>query len=124
MASRAKSKEKQIARLEKVAVEEPVTIEARQFQVSSDAAFRTQVITLEHVRQSYGEHVVYRDLNFAANADSEWCSSARTARAIHFFKNPRRCRSIQGGVRELGSNVVTAILRRTASIISAQMRRL
>ena len=67
MASRAKSKEKQIERLKEVAVEEP-TEELRKmnFKFPQPPRSGLKVIELTHVQQAYGNHVVYRDLNFTA----------------------------------------------------------
>ncbi|MDE3085091.1 MAG: ABC-F family ATP-binding cassette domain-containing protein, partial [Verrucomicrobiota bacterium] len=67
LASRAKSKEKQIERLEEAGVDEPVE-ELRRVNFKFPQAPRPgrKVITLEKVQQAYGDHVVYRDLNFMA----------------------------------------------------------
>ncbi len=67
LASRAKSKEKQIARLQEVAVEEPQEeLKRVNFRFPQPPRSGLRVITLEHVQQAYGDHVVYRDLNFEA----------------------------------------------------------
>jgi ATP-binding cassette subfamily F protein 3 len=67
MASRAKSKEKQIERLKEVAVEEPMDeLKRINFKFPQPPRSGLKVITLEHVQQAYGEHIVYRDLNFTA----------------------------------------------------------
>src|SRR5688572_22392267 len=67
MASRAKSKEKQIERLQDVAVEEPhEELKRINFRFPQPVRSGLKVIELEHVQQSYGNHVVYRDLNFTA----------------------------------------------------------
>ncbi|MGH7945647.1 MAG: ABC-F family ATP-binding cassette domain-containing protein, partial [Opitutaceae bacterium] len=67
MASRAKSKEKQIERLQDVAVEEPhEELKRINFKFPQPPRSGLKVIKLEHVGQAYGDHVVYRDLNFTA----------------------------------------------------------
>ena len=108
MASRAKSKEKQIERLKEVAVEEP-TEELRKmnFKFPQPPRSGLKVIELEHVQQAYGDHVVYKDLNFTAERGQGIVligpngSGKSTLLKILAGVIP-----IQGGTRELGSNVV------------------
>ena len=67
LASRAKSKEKQIERLQAVAVDEPVDdLKRIHFKFPKPPRSGLKVVELEHVEQAYGDHVVYRDLNFQA----------------------------------------------------------
>ena len=107
MASRAKSKEKQIERLEAVAVEEPTEeLKRIHFKFPQPPRSGLKVIKLEHVQQAYGDHVVYRDLNFTAERGQKMVlvgpngSGKSTLLKILADVIP-----IQGGTCELGSNV-------------------
>ena len=109
MASRAKSKEKQIERLKDVAVEEPMDeLKRINFKFPQPPRSGLKVLNLEHVQQSYGDHVVYRDLNFAAERGQRIVlvgpngSGKSTLLKILADVIP-----IQGGKRDIGSNVVT-----------------
>ena len=108
MASRAKSKEKQIERLEKVAVDEPEDdLKRIYFKFNKTPRSGLKVVTLEHVRQAYGDHVVYRDLNFAAERGQRMVLvGPNGAGKSTFLKILARVVPIQGGTFELGSNVV------------------
>ena len=67
LASRAKSKEKQIERLQENAIEEPTEeLKRINFKFPQPPRSGLKVIELEHIEQAYGEHIVYRDLNFTA----------------------------------------------------------
>jgi ATP-binding cassette subfamily F protein 3 len=108
MASRAKSKEKQIERLKEVAVEEP-TEELRKmnFKFPQPPRSGLKVIELEHVRQAYGDHVVYKDLNFTAErGQGIVLIGPNGAGKSTLLKILAGVIPIQGGTRELGSNVV------------------
>ena len=108
MASRAKSKEKQIERLKEVAVEEP-TEELRKmnFKFPQPPRSGLKVIELEHVQQAYGEHVVYKDLNFTAErGQGIVLIGPNGAGKSTLLKILAGVIPIQGGTRELGSNVV------------------
>jgi ATP-binding cassette subfamily F protein 3 len=108
MASRAKSKEKQIERLKEVAVEEP-TEELRKmnFKFPQPPRSGLKVIELEHVRQAYGDHIVYRDLNFTAERGQRIVLiGPNGAGKSTLLKILAGVIPIQGGTRELGSNVV------------------
>ncbi|MFT3869226.1 MAG: ABC-F family ATP-binding cassette domain-containing protein [Nibricoccus sp.] len=108
MASRAKSKEKQIERLQEVAVEEP-TEELRKmnFKFPQPPRSGLKVIELEHVQQAYGDHVVYRDLNFTAERGQRIVLvGPNGAGKSTLLKILADVIPIQGGTRELGSNVV------------------
>ncbi len=109
MASRAKSKEKQIERLEKVAVDEPEDdLKRIYFKFSKTPRSGLKVVTLEHVRQAYGDHVVYRDLNFAAERGQRMVLvGPNGAGKSTFLKILAGVVPIQGGTLELGSNVVS-----------------
>jgi ATP-binding cassette subfamily F protein 3 len=109
MASRAKSKEKQIERLKEVAVDEP-TEELRKmnFKFPQPPRSGLKVVELEHVQQAYGDHVVYRDLNFTAERGQRIVlvgpNGAGKSTLLKILGNVI---PFQGGTRELGSNVVT-----------------
>ena len=108
MASRAKSKEKQIERLKEAAVEEP-TEELRKmnFKFPQPPRSGLKVIDLKHVRQSYGAHVVYSDLNFAAERGQRIVLvGPNGAGKSTLLKILAGVIEIQGGERDLGSNVV------------------
>jgi ATP-binding cassette subfamily F protein 3 len=108
MASRAKSKEKQIERLKEVAVEEP-TEELRKmnFKFPQPPRSGLKVIELEHVQQAYGDHVVYQDLNFTAERGQRIVLvGPNGAGKSTLLKILADVIPINGGVRELGSNVV------------------
>ena len=108
MASRAKSKEKQIERLKEVAVEEP-TEELRKmnFKFPQPPRSGLKVIELEHVRQAYGDKVVYQDLNFTAErGQGIVLIGPNGAGKSTLLKILAGVIPIQGGTRELGSNVV------------------
>ena len=108
MASRAKSKEKQIERLKEAAVEEP-TEELRKmnFKFPQPPRSGLKVIDLEHVRQAYGEHVVYKDLNFSCERGQRIVLvGPNGAGKSTLLKILAGVIPINGGTRELGSNVV------------------
>lgn len=108
MASRAKSKEKQIERLEAVAVEEP-TEELRKmnFKFPQPPRSGLKVIDLKHVQQAYGEHIVYKDLNFTAErGQGIVLIGPNGAGKSTLLKILAGVIPIQGGTVELGSNVV------------------
>ena len=109
MASRAKSKEKQIERLEAVAVEEPQDeLKRIHFKFPQPPRSGLKVIELEHVQQAYGEHVVYRDLNFSCERGQRIVLvGPNGAGKSTLLKILGDVIPIQGGARELGSNVIT-----------------
>ena len=107
MASRAKSKEKQIERLQEVAVEEPTEdLKRVNFRFPPTPRTGLRVVSLKNIQQAYGDHVVYRDLNFEAERGQRIVlvgpngSGKSTLLKILADIIP-----IQGGTRELGSNV-------------------
>src|SRR5471030_2702005 len=108
MASRAKSKEKQIERLQEVAVEEPVEeLKRINFKFPQPPRSGRKIIDLEHVQQAYGDHVVYRDLNFSAERGQRIVLvGPNGAGKSTLLKILGGVIPIQGGTRELGSNVV------------------
>jgi ATP-binding cassette subfamily F protein 3 len=108
MASRAKSKEKQIERLQEVAVEEPTEeLKRINFKFPQPPRSGLKVIELEHVQQAYGDHVVYRDLNFTAERGQRIVLiGPNGAGKSTLLKILADVIPIQGGTRELGSNVV------------------
>jgi ATP-binding cassette subfamily F protein 3 len=108
MASRAKSKEKQIERLEAVAIEEPTEeLKRINFKFPQPPRSGLKVIELEHVKQAYGEHIVYRDLNFTAERGQRLVLvGPNGAGKSTLLKILADAIPIQGGTRELGSNVV------------------
>ncbi len=108
MASRAKSKEKQIERLKEVAVEEP-TEELRKmnFKFPQPPRSGLKVVDLKHVRQAYGENVIYKDLNFTAErGQGIVLIGPNGAGKSTLLKILAGVIPIQGGERDLGSNVV------------------
>ena len=109
MASRAKSKEKQIARLEEVAIEEPEDdLKKIQFRFPQPPRSGLKVLKLEHVRQSYGDHVVYQDLNFECERGQRTVLvGPNGAGKSTLLKIMAGVIPVNGGVRELGGNVIT-----------------
>ena len=109
LASRAKSKEKQIARLEAVAVEEPQDeLKRIHFKFPKPPRSGLKVVELEKVQQAYGDHVVYRDLNFTAERGQRIVLvGPNGAGKSTLLKILAGVVPIQGGEFELGSNVVT-----------------
>jgi len=108
MASRAKSKEKQIERLQDVAVEEPQEeLKRINFKFPQPPRSGLKVIELEHVQQAYGDHVVYRDLNFTCERGQRIVLvGPNGAGKSTLLKILAGNLPINGGTRELGSNVV------------------
>ncbi len=108
MASRAKSKEKQIERLEAVAVDEPQDdLKRIHFKFPRPPRSGLKVVELEHVEQAYGDHVVYRDLNFTAERGQRIVLvGPNGAGKSTLLKILADVVPIRAGTRELGSNVV------------------
>ncbi|WP_438480943.1 ribosomal protection-like ABC-F family protein [Oleiharenicola lentus] len=108
MASRAKSKEKQIERLKDVAVEEPwEDLKKINFRFPQPPRSGLKVINLKHVDQAYGSHIVYKDLNFEAERGQKIVLvGPNGAGKSTLLKILADVIPIQGGVRDLGSNVV------------------
>src|SRR4051812_358637 len=108
MASRAKSKEKQIERLKDVAVEEPwEDLKKINFRFPQPPRSGLKVINLEHVQQAYGDHVVYRDLNFEVERGQKIVLvGPNGAGKSTLLKILAGVLPIQGGEIHLGSNVV------------------
>jgi ATP-binding cassette subfamily F protein 3 len=109
MASRAKSKEKQIERLEAVAVDEPQDdLKRINFKFPQPPRSGLKVIQLQGVEQAYGDHVVYRDLEFAAERGQRIVLvGPNGAGKSTLLKILGGIVPIRAGTRELGSNVVT-----------------
>ena len=109
MASRAKSKEKQIARLEEVAIDEPEDdLKKIQFRFPQPPRSGLKVMKLEHVQQAYGEHVVYKDLNFECERGQRTVLvGPNGAGKSTLLKILAGVIPINGGVREEGGNVIT-----------------
>jgi ATP-binding cassette, subfamily F, member 3 len=109
MASRAKSKEKQIERLEAVAVDEPQDdLKRIHFKFPKPPRSGLKVVELTKVQQAYGDKVVYRDLNFTAERGQRIVLvGPNGAGKSTLLKILADVVPIQGGTRELGSNVVT-----------------
>jgi len=107
MASRAKSKEKQIERLKEVAVDEPEPdLKRINFKFPPTPRSGLKVVMLEHVEQAYGDHVVYRDLNFTAERGQKIVLvGPNGAGKSTLLKILAGVVPIRGGTRELGSNV-------------------
>jgi ATP-binding cassette, subfamily F, member 3 len=108
MASRAKSKEKQIERLQDVAVEEPhEELKRINFKFPQPPRSGLKVIELEHVQQAYGDHVVYRDLNFTAERGQRIVLvGPNGAGKSTLLKILAGVVPTKAGTIELGSNVV------------------
>src|SRR5580692_2120957 len=109
MASRAKSKEKQIERLEAVAVDEPQDdLKRIHFKFPKPPRSGLKVVELEHVQQAYGDHVVYRDLNFTAERGHKIVLvGPNGAGKSTLLKILAGVVPIKAGTMEPGSNVVT-----------------
>ena len=108
MDSRAKSNEKQIERIKEVAVQEP-TEELRKmnFKFPQPPRSGLKVITLSHIQQAYGQHVVYKDLNFTCERGQRIVLvGPNGAGKSTLLKILADVIPTQGGTRELGSNVV------------------
>jgi ATP-binding cassette subfamily F protein 3 len=108
MASRAKSKEKQIERLEAVAVDEPQDdLKRIHFKFPKPPRSGLKVVELTNVQQAYGDKVVYRDLNFTAERGQRIVLvGPNGAGKSTLLKILADVVPTQGGTRELGSNVV------------------
>jgi ATP-binding cassette, subfamily F, member 3 len=109
LASRAKSKEKQIERLKEDAVEEPwEELKRINFRFPQPPRSGLRVASLRRVRQAYGDHVVYQDLNFEVERSQKIVLvGPNGAGKSTLLKILAGVIPIQGGERELGSNVVT-----------------
>ena len=107
LATRAKSKEKQIARLQEDAVDAPEEDLIRiKFRFPQPPRSGLKVITLTDVTQAYGDHVVYRGLNFLAERGQRMVLvGPNGAGKSTLLKILGGAIPIQGGTRELGSNV-------------------
>ena len=108
LASRAKSKEKQIERLQEAAIEEPTEeLKRINFRFPQPPRSGLKVVELEHVEQAYGDHVVYRDLNFTAERGQRIVLvGPNGAGKSTLLKILAGVIPIRGGTMELGSNVV------------------
>ncbi len=109
MASRAKSKEKQIARLEEVAIDEPEDdLKKIQFRFPQPPRSGLKVMKLEHVHQAYGEHIVYNDLNFECERGQRTVLvGPNGAGKSTLLKILAGVIPINSGVQALGGNVIT-----------------
>jgi ATP-binding cassette, subfamily F, member 3 len=109
LASRAKSKEKQIERLQEEAVEEPQEeLKRIHFKFPQPPRSGLKVVELKNVQQAYGDHVVYRDLNFTAERGQRLVLvGPNGAGKSTLLKILAGVIPIQGGTRELGGNVIT-----------------
>jgi ATP-binding cassette subfamily F protein 3 len=108
LASRAKSKEKQIERLKEVAVEEPwEDLKRINFRFPQPPRSGLKVVKLQGVEQAYGDHVVYRDLNFEAERGQKIVLvGPNGAGKSTLLKILAGVVPLRAGTRELGSNVV------------------
>ena len=109
LASRAKSKEKQIERLQEVAVESPeADLKKIHFRFPQPPRSGLRVATLAHVQQAYGHHVVYRDLNYEIERGQRIVLVGPNGSGKStLLKILAGAVSIQGGTFELGSNVTS-----------------
>jgi ATP-binding cassette subfamily F protein 3 len=108
LATRAKSKEKQIERLKEAAVEEPEDeLKRINFKFPQPPRSGLKVIELKNVQQAYGNHVVYRDLNFTAERGQRIVLiGPNGAGKSTLLKILADVIPIQGGARELGHNTI------------------
>jgi ATP-binding cassette subfamily F protein 3 len=108
LATRAKSKEKQIERLKEAAVEEPEEeLKRINFKFPQPPRSGLKVIELKNVQQAYGDHVVYRDLNFTAERGQRVVLiGPNGAGKSTLLKILADVVPIQGGARELGHNTI------------------
>lgn len=107
LASRAKSKEKQIERLLEDAIEEPEDELVRiNFRFPQPPRSGLKVVTLRNVEQAYGNHIVYKGLNFAAERGERLVLvGPNGAGKSTLLKILGSVVPIQGGELDLGSNV-------------------
>ncbi len=107
MATRAKSKEKQIGRLQNDAIDAPEGELMRiNFRFPQPVRSGVKVVELKSVQQAYGDHVVYRDLNFMAERGQRIVLiGPNGAGKSTLLKILAGTLKIQGGTRELGVNV-------------------
>jgi ATP-binding cassette subfamily F protein 3 len=107
LASRAKSKEKQIERLKEDAVDAPEEdLRSVRFRFPQPPRSGLKVVTLTGVNQAYGDHVVYRGLDFQAERGQRLVLvGPNGAGKSTLLKILAGIVPIQGGTRELGSNV-------------------
>ena len=107
LASRAKSKEKQIERLKEAAIEAPEEdIRRVSFRFPQPPRSGLKVITLKGVRQAYADNVVYRHLDFQAERGQRLVlvgpNGAGKSTLLKILANVV---PFQAGTRELGGNV-------------------
>ncbi len=107
LASRAKSKEKQIERLKEDAVESPEDdIHRVSFKFPQPPRSGLKVVTLTAVDQAYGDHVVYRGMDFAAERGERLVLiGPNGAGKSTLLKILAGVVPIQAGSREFGGNV-------------------
>ncbi len=109
MASRAKSKEKQIERLKEEAVEEPMEqLKRVNFRFPQPPRSGLKVVSLKNILQAYGDHVVYRGMDFEAERGQRIVLvGPNGAGKSTLLKILAGVVPIQGGEINLGSNVVS-----------------
>jgi ATP-binding cassette subfamily F protein 3 len=107
LASRAKSKEKQIAHILAEAIEAPEAEIARlHFHFPQPPRSGLRVVTLAEVSQAYGDHVVYRGVSFVAERGQRIVLvGPNGAGKSTLLKILAGVVPIQSGTRELGHNV-------------------
>jgi ATP-binding cassette subfamily F protein 3 len=107
LASRAKSKEKQIAHILAEAIEAPEADIARMhFRFPQPPRSGLKVVTLTDVSQAYGDHVVYNGLSFVAERGQRIVLvGPNGAGKSTLLKILAGVIPIQGGIRDLGHNV-------------------
>ena len=107
LASRAKSKEKQIERLKEAAVEAPEEDPRRiSFRFPQPPRSALRVVTLRGVRHAYGDNVVYRDLSFHAERGQRLVLvGPNGAGKSTLLKLLAGAIPVQKGARELGGGV-------------------
>lgn len=106
-ATQVQSRMKQLARIERVVV--PRTTRKIHFSFPEPARSSESVITLNHVVKSYGENVVYRDLNLVINrGDRVVLVGPNGAGKTTLLKILAGVLPFDEGERQLGHNVTTA----------------
>jgi ATP-binding cassette subfamily F protein 3 len=107
LATRAKSKEKHIERLKAEAVESPEEAAARiSLRFPQPPRSGLKVVDLVGVQQAYGDHVVYRNLNFAVERGEKIVLvGPNGAGKSTLLKILADVVPLSGGIRELGANV-------------------
>jgi ATP-binding cassette subfamily F protein 3 len=108
MASRAQSKLKQVERMKAAAIDEPEDeAPTVRFRFPQPPRSGLRVATLSGVTQAYGDHIVYRDLDFSVERGQRLVLvGPNGAGKSTLLKIVAGLVPIRAGLRELGTNVV------------------